>query len=64
MESYKESVAVEPTFGPAYNNLAVLCYSLKNYSMAHEYSRKAIENGYKIDPGFLKLLTKTKPNIE
>jgi len=60
IDMYKNAITIDPSFGAAYNNLAVVYYSLKNYTLAREYIIKAMEKGYTVHSDFIKLLKQGK----
>lgn len=56
ISAYKKVISLDPEDALAYNNLAIAYYKKQQYKKAIQYCDKAIELGYKVNPGFLKAL--------
>ena len=52
----RELLAQEPGFAPAWNNLALALFDLKEYEQAVEAADKARELGFEVSEGFLEEL--------
>ena len=53
---YKKAIEIRPNYARAHSNLAVAYYSGGQYDLAITHCDRAVELGYRVDPGFRKLL--------
>ncbi len=51
-DQYQEAIALDPSHGDSYNNLAALYFQVKQYQKAMDYLTRAEENGAKVNPEF------------
>ena len=59
MIEYNKAIDINPQFAEAYNNRAIIYYSLKQFDKAWADVRKAEELGFKVNPGFINALKAT-----
>lgn len=58
ISTFKKAIEIEPNDGTSYANLAVEYYYEQNYDLAARYSDRAIGLGAKVNPEFLRLLSR------
>jgi tetratricopeptide (TPR) repeat protein len=54
---YLKVIKINPGFAKAHNNLAAAFYDTQEFELAIKHCDEAVKLGYKVDLGFLKLLT-------
>ena len=56
IDEFKEVLVINPNYAKAHYSLGMAYYYKKNYTLALVHCNKAIELGYSVKPGLLKLL--------
>jgi tetratricopeptide (TPR) repeat protein len=56
LADYDQALKIDPKFGWAYNNRALVYYNMEDFQKALEELRQAQAAGYKVDPEFVKMV--------